>query len=47
MIEEYLDGEELSLMAFVHGDLVVPMVGAQDHKRAYDHDQGPNTGGMP
>ncbi|KMK75309.1 phosphoribosylamine--glycine ligase [Alkalihalobacillus pseudalcaliphilus] len=46
VIEEYLDGEELSLMAFVHGDLVVPMVGAQDHKRAYDHDQGPNTGGM-
>lgn len=46
VIEEYLDGEELSLMAFVRGTTVVPMVGAQDHKRAYDEDKGPNTGGM-
>ncbi|WP_252315740.1 phosphoribosylamine--glycine ligase [Sinobaca sp. H24] len=46
VIEEYLSGEELSLMAFVHGETVIPMVGAQDHKRAYDQDQGPNTGGM-
>ncbi len=46
VIEEYLEGEELSLMAFVHHDTVVPMVGAQDHKRALDGDQGPNTGGM-
>ncbi|WP_026673838.1 phosphoribosylamine--glycine ligase [Alkalihalobacterium bogoriense] len=46
VIEEYLDGEELSLMAFVRGTTVVPMVGAQDHKRAYDDDKGPNTGGM-
>ncbi|MFC0559002.1 phosphoribosylamine--glycine ligase [Halalkalibacter alkalisediminis] len=46
VIEEYLEGEELSLMAFVHNDTVLPMVGAQDHKRALDGDQGPNTGGM-
>lgn len=46
VIEEYLDGEELSLMAFVHDEVVIPMVGAQDHKRAFDGDLGPNTGGM-
>jgi len=46
VIEECLVGEELSLMAFVHGNTVVPMVPAQDHKRAYEGDTGPNTGGM-
>lgn len=46
VIEEYLAGEELSLMAFVNNEVVIPMVGAQDHKRAFDGDKGPNTGGM-
>ena len=46
VIEEFLDGEEFSLFAFVNGDKFYILPTAQDHKRAYDGDQGPNTGGM-
>ncbi len=46
VIEEFLDGEEFSYMSFVHKGHIYPMVIAQDHKRAYDGDMGPNTGGM-
>lgn len=46
VIEEYLEGQEFSFMCFVNGDAVYPLEMAQDHKRAYDNDLGPNTGGM-
>lgn len=46
VIEEFLDGEEFSYMSFVHNGQIYPMVIAQDHKRAFDGDKGPNTGGM-
>lgn len=46
VIEDYLEGPEFSFMCFVSNDRVYPMEVSQDHKRAFDHDLGPNTGGM-
>jgi phosphoribosylamine---glycine ligase len=46
VIEEFIDGDEASVIAIVDGDSVVPFVVSQDYKRAFDNNQGPNTGGM-
>jgi len=46
VVEEYLEGEEASFFVLTDGEHVLPLIGAQDHKRAFDGDKGPNTGGM-
>ena len=46
VIEEFLDGEEASFMALTDGEHLLPLASSQDHKRVFDNDEGPNTGGM-
>ncbi len=46
VIEEFMTGPEVTVLAFTDGTTIKPMVSSQDHKRAFDGDQGPNTGGM-
>jgi phosphoribosylamine---glycine ligase len=46
VIEEFLEGREVSFFAICDGETALPLASAQDHKRVFDHDQGPNTGGM-
>ncbi len=46
VIQEKLDGQEISILAFTDGKTIIPLLAAQDHKRIFDQDKGPNTGGM-
>ena len=46
VIEEFLEGDEASILAFTDGETIIPISPSQDHKRIYDNDEGPNTGGM-
>lgn len=45
-VEDYIEGEEVSVLGISDGESIIPLVSAQDHKRIYDGDKGPNTGGM-
>jgi phosphoribosylamine--glycine ligase len=46
IVEDFLKGEEVTIMAFTDGTTIIPMISSQDHKKVYDDDRGPNTGGM-
>ena len=46
VVEDFLEGEEITILAFTDGETIVPMLSSQDHKRIFDGDRGPNTGGM-